>query len=151
MDNQQGKVSEVDIAWLAGFIDGEGCIDFQKAYAHRLTNNRIRPRLRISNTHIDTLNTVTRIMDSMRAGQNVGWRTPQNAKWRKSWDVDISGFKRMHRFLIQITPYLHTKKVQAEAMLDFINSRMERSQKELYSENEITLINKVKMRKTPLL
>lgn len=147
MDNQQGKVRETDIAWLAGFIDGEGCFDFQTSYSKRLIHTRLVPRFRVSNTDVKTLGVVTCIMEAMPIGHHVVWRSPQNVKWRRSWSVEITGIKRMRNLLIMLTPYLNTKQEQAEAMLDFINSRLQGHPKDIYKESEITLINKIKRRK----
>lgn len=142
MGNQQGKVSEIDIAWLAGFLDGEGCFDLQKAYAKGLKREGSwRPRIRVVNTDIPTLETVTRIMDGLQAGQHVGWRFPQNKRWATSWEVEVAGFQRGHRFLVQITPFLHTKKKQAEALLDFINLRADSGNGHRpYSAKELELL-----------
>jgi len=62
MDNQQGKINDIKIGWIAGLIDGEGCIDFQQSKANYYKKKDRQgldvyyyPRVRISMTHPQTL------------------------------------------------------------------------------------------------
>jgi len=147
MDNQQGKTTELELAWLAGFIDGEGCLDFQKGYQKALKRDTYQPRVRINNTDIPTLNKVDDLLRRMMAGHYIYWRHPENKKWKSSWDVEIVGFKKVQRFLIQINPYLYTKKEKAEMLLDFTNSRLSNedgSGKAPYSEKEVKLLARLR-------
>lgn len=140
MDNQQAKVSETNMGWLAGFIDGEGCFDLQRSYVKNLKRESWRPRLRISNTDVPTLSVVDDIFTKLDAGHHIMWRYPTNRKWLPSWSAEIAGMMKMQRLLIKIIPYLYTKRRRAELMLDFVNSRFEGSSKNPFSDYELELL-----------
>lgn len=140
MDNQQAKISDTEIAWLAGFFDGEGCFDYQRGYTKGLTETRWRPRVRVSNTHAPTLSVVDSLIQKMGGGHHIMWRHPSNPKYHPSWSVEIAGYKRVKRFLVQLSPWLQTKRKDAEVLLDFINSREESHPKDPYTPHEVELI-----------
>ena len=52
MDNQQGKI---DLAWLAGFLDGEGSLHASRQYTKGLKQERYCPVLKVSNTDYNLL------------------------------------------------------------------------------------------------
>lgn len=140
-DNQQAKilVQEKDISWLAGFIDGEGCISF--IHRNEKNTNNWRTHVQITNTHVPTLNTCTDILERMGVGHHVWWFENKNKRYSKRWDIRISGFKRVHKLLRIITPYLHTKQERAEIMLDFINLRLPKNPIDKYGDEEMRLIS----------
>ena len=142
MGNPQGKIDENRISRLAGFLDGEGCFDLQHQYQKHLRRESWRPRIRVSSTDIPTLDRVTEILDRLSVAYHVSWRYPTKAKWSKSWAVETTGFKRAQEYLTRITPYLFTKRAQAERLIDFINSRMsgKANGHDPYTDAEVSLI-----------
>ncbi|KKL84131.1 hypothetical protein LCGC14_1967810 [marine sediment metagenome] len=144
MGNQQGKATEVQLAWLAGFLDGEGCFDLQKGYAKQLKRESYRPRIRVVNTDEPTLAAVLKIMEAMGAGQHVSRRRAKQGHWSDSWEVTVAGFKKGLRFLLQIEPYLKTKSNRAKQLIEYAESRLTDSPKRPFSEREITLINQIR-------
>ena len=136
----QGKISDTELHWLAGFIDGEGCFDWQKQCAKGLKADRWRPRFRIANCDVPTLAVVEQIMVDMEAGHHVSWRYPSNPKWSPSWSVEITGMKRLHRWLPKIISALRTKRAQAQIQLDFLNLRAAVNPANPYTQKEMELI-----------
>lgn len=125
MDNQQGKT--LDLAWLAGFIDGEGSITFKVQRGKRLRGMSLvyyYPDIRICNTDQPTLKTVTDILDANHLPYHVSHRGAElKPGWHAAWDIEVKGLKRCEHWLEVITPYLRTKQHKAYLMLEYINSR----------------------------
>ena len=95
-----------DYIYLAGFIDGEGCIRVNNA-----------PRLHITNTNKD-------IMDWIK--DNFGgylWAEEksyiENAKTRYIWEISS---RKLLVLLLEILPYLRVKKPQAKLVTEYYNS-----------------------------
>lgn len=127
MGNQQGKTSEDDLHWLGGFIDGEGSIIVKRQGGKRLREmdlNYYAPNLRICNTDEPTFQVVIAILNANNLPFHVSRRTPANPRYKPSWDISVNGMLRCKRWLGVVTPYLRTKKEQAEWMLEFIELRL---------------------------
>ncbi len=153
MDNQQGKVSDIEIGWLSGLFDGEGCVDFQQSkssYCKKKDRQGLDvyyyPRVRICMTHANTLLRVKKILSDLFMAHHISWRYPQKKENKSSWSLEIVGFQRVKKFLLYITPYLLTKKKDAENMIDFIQLRESHVQHDGYSEKESSLIEKMRNR-----
>jgi len=154
-DNQQRKVSESDMAWLAGFIDGEGTVGIKVA------NNRnghiyFAPYVQIVNTHFATLDKVHQVLTDMQVGHHISEAkrhlAPNGkmklAQYRPLWRVLINGLMRCKSFLIPITPLFVTKRQDAETVIDFINSRESSYYKQLpYSNYELELVNRFRRKR----
>jgi len=101
----------MDIQYLAGFFDGEGCIDNQVMYpANAKGKLYVRPRLRVAQS-----NTGAVILHKLQEtyGGHLSQRKPQNANQQAStsWEIlDKAGITRM---LEQLAPLLIIKKEQA--------------------------------------
>jgi hypothetical protein len=125
MGNQQAKTE--DIAWLAGFIDGEGSLMMlrhsrgMRGYPY---SQQWRPAIKVGGTHIPTLNEVTGVLDAMGLPYHVSWRTPQSSRWAKSWMVEITGLKRCLRWATALKGYLRTKREDCDLMLEYCHTRL---------------------------
>lgn len=125
MDNQQRKVEE--LAWLAGFFDGEGSIHFRKTTGQRLKGMKLEyqyPNMRICGTHEGTLEVIGEILRQNDLPFHVSRRFPTSDKHAPSWDIECKGMKRCKRWLETLLPYLKTKYEQAVLMLEFIDLRL---------------------------
>ena len=135
-----------DLAWLGGFIDGEGHIGVKRQAGRLLGGyNYYWPSIRICNTHEETLETVRAILIANHLAHHVSRRYPTNGT-RPSWDIEVKGIKRCQRWLSVIGPYLRTKQSQAAAMMEFIEARLAVSEREGYSDREIALLNQLRVR-----
>jgi hypothetical protein len=123
MGNQQAK--DTDTAWLAGFIDGEGCLDFVPS--HVVTRGRPYlfhyPRVRVSNCDKKTLDDVCWVLEGLGMAYHVSWRHPKNGTDRPSWSLGIQGINRVERFLAIMYPFLRTKAEQCRIMQAWIQLR----------------------------
>jgi len=123
--NQQETVSEVEKGWLAGIIDGEGCIHIDldpKGGSH--------PYLTITNSNKLIIEKVVSIWHRL----GVGCRVQTRANYRKNpvQDVQVIGFKRLQPALIAIMPYLIGKANEALLLYRFVESRL------LKADNHLT-------------
>lgn len=118
MDNQQ--VKETDIAWLAGFTDGEGYIGISKSLSSGYV--KYSPQIDIANTHLETVEQLKGILDSL--GVTYHYRvTKPHPVHKQRHHLRISRMKSVKQFLLSVYPFLRTKKKQAELLAEFVNSR----------------------------
>jgi len=153
-DNQQRKVNEIEIAWLAGFMDGEGSIGIKVQSYHPIKKGNyayFAPYVQIVNTHYGSIMKVDDILTRMHVGHHIsearrhlnpnGKRTVD--EYKRLWRILINGLKRCKPFLIEITPYLVVKKEDAEMVIDFINSRESNYYKQSpYSQRDLDIVNR---------
>jgi hypothetical protein len=123
-DNKQGTPSQEELAWLAGFMDGEGYIGLNMWSRKRKFS--MCPRVTITNTDKPTIEYIYDLMHRMGVGAYIYPRNRTNPKHATAWDIIITRFSVVPRLLIPILPYLKTKRKQAETILDFIIYRQER-------------------------
>lgn len=100
--------------YLAGLIDGEGCIDF-----HLSHGSYLRPRLRIS--------LVSHCKDILEMIQNtykgkIYFKKSTNSNWQDVCNYELTGYKDVGYLLRNIKNFLHIKKEQAELILQLENS-----------------------------
>jgi hypothetical protein len=98
--------------YLAGLIDGEGCIDI--VVNKREEQYYIQPRVRITMTVV-----AEALMDNICnnfAGSRE-YRTTNNPKWQDSITWNASGYNRACTFLRNIVNHLIVKKEQARFAL----------------------------------
>ncbi len=109
-----------DKAWLAGIIDGEGCILFRpvRESGHHLC------RLIISNTDEGILNEVKRIF-----GEWLIFYTVSINKWNKlgrktCYEIEVNRQVEICFVLAQVGPYLKSvKKEKIKLVLDYMNEK----------------------------
>ena len=121
------NLSETEKAYIAGIIDGEGCVG-----VHKGKGNSLVPRVQIANTQ---MNLLTWLLE--RIGTGYIHRTEYTSNY---YDV---------KPLLEATlPYLIIKKKQAELVLEFLNLRLSRdkwfdpfTQREIEIREELKKLN----------
>jgi len=122
MDNQQERViRERDIAWMAGFLDGEGSFMIQISQEGKSRGIRYRPKVTVVNTHEPSIQWCARLFEQMGVGAHVNpvlrARLPQH---RQTWHIQVNGHKRCLTLLNHVEEYLVTKRLQASVLREFI-------------------------------
>lgn len=111
--------TEIEIAWAAGFLDGEGCFSayFKKPNkpGHNSPMSLWVVAAQVVEEPIDKLH-------EMFGGYKTFHVRPQ-ANWRDIWQWKITSAVHLIPFLETVIPYLIVKRPEAEKMLE-IASRM---------------------------
>src|SRR3990167_5988789 len=132
--NQQGKITDIEMGWLCGIIDGEGTI----ALRWSMTRGKryLVPFVQIANGSVPTLDKVVATLQAIGVGHHIQWKEPQAGGLTKHryWVLITTGMKRTKRLLFAILPYLVTKRRQGELVLDFIRERESKQPTAPYGE-----------------
>jgi hypothetical protein len=105
-----------DIAWAAGFIDGEGCIYLKRSGARQRGGGlRYQPKLVVGNTAIEPLRKLRDLF-----GGSLYQRRPARGRHKACWAWELGGGKQVGAALLAMLPYLVNKKAEAEVLLEFI-------------------------------
>ncbi|MEM3646598.1 MAG: LAGLIDADG family homing endonuclease [Thermofilum sp.] len=103
-----------DIVYIAGLLDGEGCIGIWRSGKY------YQPCVVISNQNIRVLKQVKKILSF---GSVVRKRT--------AYEYHVYRRENIKRLLTAVLPYLNVKRVEARLMLDFLNTVNRRKQGEI--------------------
>jgi len=112
--------------WLAGFLDGEGCITIAK-YTNRKTArcSHFTPSVNIVNTDLPTLLAIQKVFGGTlhSKGKN------KHINWKQGWALHWTGSNKVKTILEVIRPYVISKRDQVEFMLDVWLPRFSRTKK----------------------
>lgn len=113
-------LSKYDWAYLAGILDGEGCIGVYSRSKQHKGNRQItparsfRPRISVTST---THNLVDWLQTSF--GGQVEPIQSNNENWKDSYHWDLVDVQTIFAICKNTLPYLKVKKEQAELVLEF--------------------------------
>lgn len=108
-------LSDLDAAYIAGIVDGEGCVTLSKLTdATMRDGHSYRPCVMISNTNRVLMQYLTAIVGVGRVNK----RKPSSPNSKISY-VWVCWSKQATSLLYQLLPFLVLKKKQAELLLDF--------------------------------
>jgi len=139
LGNQQRNLGDTDLAWLAGFIDGEGSFGFQQIASPRTRPGErdrshkrpyFNPRISVGNTDMPTLEYVQDIASAFHLAHHVYLRRNRGLRLNgvekpPFWQVRAEGIRRCRGWLVHLLPFLYTKRDQAQVMLEFCDSRLD--------------------------
>ena len=108
---------ETDRAWMAGIVDGEGTIAFERHSITRYSYNHYYPTVQLVNTNVNTfplfMEEYGGYMSMVSDKRAIATRHKQAYRWLCDMD-------RMEQFLTDIRPYLRLKSEQCGILLDYI-------------------------------
>ena len=138
-------VKGTDLAWLGGYMDGEGTIGLHRR--SKITQRQphwerpyILPTFCVSNTDkrlVDHSAEIIEAIIGIRPSVVVCRKAGDGFK--KMWRVSIVGQRRLSILLPSLIPYLISKRRQAELLLDFCIRRPARQRHTSYERNELDL------------
>jgi len=108
---------EIELAWCAGIIDGEGCIAVNRRNVGTGGKNRTlshAPCLQINMVHLDTLRRVR----SLLGVGSIHRHSSCAATKRQAWSFSVTGRKAVTALQL-VRPYLFGKADEADAVLGF--------------------------------
>lgn len=140
MGNQQAK--DVDIAWLAGIIDGEGsiliCKNGHKGSYH---GSNMSVQFYITNTCSNIISKSQQVINDIGVNCRIYTKQYKGAnKWKDCFRIDVNKFSQLKVLLEAVLPFLVSKKGQAEIVLRFIDSRASKGRTP-YDTDEIAMID----------
>jgi hypothetical protein len=126
------------LCWLAGIIDGEGCIAayMDSAASHGKT---LDVRVKITNTCMRMIQRISEIL----LENHIGFYYATNGNANPALEISVSGQMRVKALLELVRPYLVTRQPQADTLLELIAYRKELGYKP--EQNGITLLNDPKI------
>lgn len=131
------SLHEWQLGWLAGIIDGEGCVTLSVQPQH---NNHIGAHVDVGMTDELTIRAICQItgLGSVYLMSNRGKKRRQLYRWH------ITSFVEVITFLRKVLPYLLTKRMQAGIVLGVCERRlmgMGQSLKDERAVKEIRVLN----------
>jgi len=114
----------MNIAYVAGFFDGEGCVNFASC------RKSLFPRVLITNTDIDILQRIQK-----RFGGDINPLSLRKENWKQGYSLRISWSKAVE-FLSEIYPYLFVKAAQAETVFAWDAIRLGSGKKTLQQKED---------------
>jgi ribosomal protein S6 len=124
------KISrEVDVAWLAGIIEGEGCL-ISRFYNEECRNNKRRGinlfvRIQIINNDAIIIQKTTKILSALGVGYYYQINKRKKSNHNDTLIVVVQGKGRVKKLLKAIMPYLSGKLKQAKFLKWIIERREE--------------------------
>lgn len=123
------EMEERRMAWLAGFVDGEGTITLCRINECKAKNRtvHIRPIFQIVNTNYASLQECQTILEHIS-----GRKPPIHSKsmagtrlahWKDSFQIQIVKQQDVKKICQALIPYLIVKKLQAELLVKFVEIR----------------------------
>lgn len=107
-------------AWMAGFVDGEGCITIAKQVRKNRPTPSWRPFITITNTHKGSLEIFKERYGGVLRFNKEKRRSKTGVKWSDSWTWYCPQGMVMV-FCYDLRPYIKIKNEQVEIMLDFMH------------------------------
>lgn len=115
-------LSETDKAWMAGFVDGEGCITIARQSRIARPSDSIRVQITLSNTNRDVLGSFSEAYGGNVYNVHERRKDKNNVKWADAWDWHCPMFSNS-QILTDLLPYLRLKHRQAELCLEYLATR----------------------------
>ncbi len=136
---------KVKLAYLAGFIDGEGCFTFARNYAVKYCE-MYNIALKITNTNYDLLNFVKEIIISTGCRVNfcAHWKNPPNPTWKQQWMLGVTNQRDLLKLCNIISPYLVGKSKQCRIVIEYIQLRMGKKFRH-YGNDEKNMVIKLRV------
>jgi hypothetical protein len=142
MDNQQIRLTEKDLAWLAGTWEADGSFSLNKSkLGEKYTQYQVN--MQYVNTDLELAMEVMSILRKMQVGYYQLSRIQTGFGTKLKHEIRIQGMKRGQTFLSQILPYLRgAKKRRAELILEFAKERLSKGKTVQYGEKEFAIFDR---------
>lgn len=140
--NKLDKLTEKQMGYLAGIIDGEGCISIG-SHKNTKTKPYFFPTIDISNTDKRLMVFVNSILPSSYILKKDNGKIGKYKCNKKLYVYRIYNQQKVGLFLKKIMPFLLLKKERAKIMLKFLKTKNPKKQLEYY--NLIKKLNKARV------
>ena len=124
MSSRDGDIERADIGYLAGIIDGEGCLSIAVAKredsAFKLN---IKPILNITNTDRKLIEAVQTILGKLGIKNRVSRYHAAPNRRSDGYRIHVTSPEELARILPVLIPYLISKRRRAELILAYVLKR----------------------------
>lgn len=130
--------SQTEIAWLAGFLDGEGTIGLHRANSKKWPHPYLAPHLQAPNTDLRLIERARDIIERITGVRP--WRVVASkaaGRCKMSWRFMVKSQRQLAVLLPALIPHLISKHEQAEIVLQFVLRREGRMRKRWYQYKEL--------------
>lgn len=125
MSNQQEtRLTERELAYMAGLFDGEGTIGIFKVQFKSKPSRTFRPIIQFVNTDLRLVNLFRGIADRLGCTYYIH-ADHKNHRLKKCYTVQITRLSMQKVWLETFIPFLVGKREQAELQLAFVTRRIE--------------------------
>lgn len=90
-------MNEIELAWVAGWLEGEGCFQFNKSVA-----------ITAASTDLDVLQKVQSII-----GGFINKRKMKKAHWKDAWDLTVKKTDQLIKIIPLLLPHLGQRRTVA--------------------------------------
>lgn len=129
MDNQQETIKETDLAWLAGMINGDGCLHLNL----RLRKQSVCCDVGFTLTQTDPgiINHAWSLVEQIIGGQPyLQTREPPRPGNKPVYHMSVNKMSQIARFLPRVIPHMvGQKRAAAEILLRYVTNRLRRKGK----------------------
>lgn len=140
MNDTNGQSAGKNLAWLAGFLDGDGSV--------RLNGNTKKDGLKIyvpiisfTNTDALIIEECVRILKENNIGHYLHAKKTVNGM---AFDVIVKGFKRSYPLAVLLQEYaVGKKKAELQLLIKWINSRKETGNDKTYTKEELFMSDQI--------
>lgn len=120
-DNQQ--VTSIELAWLAGFVDGEGHIAIMRIPKKNRQGFTFAPIIRIANTNAQAISKIVEIYDKLGASSHIVSIESKTNNHKDKYYLQTQNMASCKIILDALLPHLFVKSAQAKIVLRFVNRR----------------------------
>jgi hypothetical protein len=138
------EVKETEKAWLAGVIEGEGCLAIVQNFDKHGKGRYNTVRIGVTNGDLFLIKKVSEIFYNLNAVFCYQYRTSKNPKHQSRIDIIAEGQGSCRKILEAILPYMASKKTQVELLLEFISWRANSKFEENIGKNYKEELSKLK-------
>jgi hypothetical protein len=114
-------MTDIELGWLTGLIDGEGCVTVTRMFLRHP-----QPLIQITNTDTALMEKAAYLLGEL-CGKKPAIH-PQNMRgkygYRPVYYLAVRNHAGVSRILTALAPYLIAKKAQAERILEYVTARL---------------------------
>lgn len=114
---------EIDLSWLAGIIDGEGCASLKKSQ-NKSGGPKYTPALRVGMTHQPTIRRAYEILETISVTGCQEYRSPGRDGRQRSFNLTITMLSEIKTVCDAVLPYSLTKSRQLSLLSEYCTKRL---------------------------
>ena len=116
-------MTDTKLAWLAGFIEGEGTFAIYHQKRKGTAGDQLRATISVTNTDPGLINECRKIFESMGVQMHIHEYKNKKGSTKPVYDIQTARAEYVKTICENLLPYLWgEKKAKAELLLSFVNT-----------------------------